>query len=108
MGDATHYELLGLHPGDGPEHVRAAYRRVSVRVHPDAGGTDALFRQVHGAYRTLADPVRRAEYDDRLRRGAAGTAGPERGPTWSTPAPPRGPAAGLDRDPGRRVTRRYR
>lgn len=93
MDGATHYELLGLDPSAGPEVVRAAYRRVSARVHPDAGGTAALFRQVHEAYATLGDPVRRAAYDDRLRPGAANAAGTDRVPPWSEPAGPCPPGA---------------
>ncbi len=50
----------------GPEELRAAFRRLSKKVHPDAGGSDVLFAQVKDAYDVLSDPVRRAEYDRSL------------------------------------------
>ena len=66
MTGATEYDILGLDPSADKAEVRAAYRRLSVRVHPDAGGTSALFHQVHTAYETLSDPLRRAAYDHYL------------------------------------------
>ena len=36
-------------------------------MHPDAGGSDALFAQVKDAYDVLSDPARRAVYDRSLR-----------------------------------------
>lgn len=33
-----HYETLELPPGAGPEAIRAAYRRLAKRYHPDASG----------------------------------------------------------------------
>ncbi len=61
--DTTYYELLGLTPSATDEEIRAAYVELAKRVHPDAGGNDALFRHVKHAYETLHDPVRRAAYD---------------------------------------------
>ncbi len=63
MVDFTYYELLRLDPAASTEEVRAAYLRISKHVHPDAGGSEALFRQVKLAYEVLSDPVRRASYD---------------------------------------------
>jgi len=60
--------------------IRAAHRKLSQRVHPDAGGTDALFRRVQVAYETLSDPERRAEYDRmRSRPGRDGGGDPSDG-----------------------------
>lgn len=66
MDVADYYDILGIDPSADPEQVRTAFRRVAAQVHPDAGGTCALFRQVHHAYETLSDPVRRAAYDEVL------------------------------------------
>ncbi len=79
MVDFTYYELLRLDPSASTEEVRAAYLRVSKQVHPDAGGSEALFRQVNLAYEVLSDPVRRAAYDrsgcvDEQASGAEGAA----------------------------------
>ena len=69
VSDADYYDILGLDPSANTDRIRAAYRQVASRVHPDAGGTGALFRQVNEAYETLSDPERRARYDDGLRSG---------------------------------------
>ncbi|MCU1363801.1 MAG: restriction endonuclease [Acidimicrobiaceae bacterium] len=63
MADTNFYELLGLQPTATPEEIRAAYRALVVRVHPDSGGNDALFRQVNRAYEVLIDSSRREAYD---------------------------------------------
>jgi curved DNA-binding protein len=67
------YEVLGVARGAGPDEIQRAYRRLARRHHPDvsaeAGAADR-FREVVAAYRVLADPKRRREYDrTRLRGG---------------------------------------
>lgn len=71
MVEDTYYEVLGVAPDATPTEIRAAYRKLSQKVHPDAGGTNALFRQIHLAYETLSDPDRRAAYDRHLASGGA-------------------------------------
>ena len=68
---STYYELLGIEPSADQEEVKAAYRTISTKVHPDVGGSAALFRQVRDAYETLSDPTLRSEYDREL-NGRAG------------------------------------
>jgi hypothetical protein len=65
------YEILDVAPDADAEELRAAFRRLSKKVHPDAGGSDALFGRVKEAYDVLSDPARRAEYDRSLRTPAA-------------------------------------
>ena len=67
MPSGSLYEILSVAPDAGAEELRAAFRRLSKKVHPDAGGSDALFAQVKDAYDVLSDPARRAEYDRSLR-----------------------------------------
>jgi len=67
MSADTHYEVLGVGADASQADIKAAYRRLSRQVHPDQGGSGALFRKVTEAYETLSDPVRRAAYDDSLR-----------------------------------------
>ena len=77
MDGDTFYDILGIGPTATAGDIRSAYRRVSGRVHPDAGGTGALFRQVHDAYVTLVDPRSWECYDARLRsHDCGGRAGP--------------------------------
>jgi restriction system protein len=61
--DRDPYEVLGVDHNATQEEVEAAYRRLIRLTHPDAGGTNLLFRQVKEAYDTLSDPTRRAEHD---------------------------------------------
>ncbi|HEY0316239.1 MAG TPA: J domain-containing protein [Sphingomonas sp.] len=42
-------DLLGIRAGAGEDEIRAAHRRLIGRVHPDAGGSDALARRVNAA-----------------------------------------------------------
>ncbi len=79
MEDVSLYELLRLDPSATPEEICEAYLRISKRVHPDAGGSEALFRQVNAAYEVLRDPVRRAHYD---RTGEVDAAAEETAPGW--------------------------
>jgi molecular chaperone HscB len=70
---ADHFQVLGLAPGYAVDlaAVEAAYKQVSRLVHPDRFATAdprarraSLARtvQLNEAWRTLRDPVRRAEY----------------------------------------------
>ncbi len=74
---ATHYELLGLTPSASPEEVRAAYRALARRYHPDTqhdvdAATAARSRQtmaaLNAAWAVLGDPARRRAYDTSLGR----------------------------------------
>ncbi|XP_047096565.1 chaperone protein dnaJ 20, chloroplastic-like [Lolium rigidum] len=72
----TFYELLGISAeGSSFEDVRAAYRRMARKYHPDVSPPDAAkehtrrFIQVQEAYETLSDPSRRSSYDQALARG---------------------------------------
>ncbi|KAL8273561.1 hypothetical protein Esti_002488 [Eimeria stiedai] len=64
------YRLLGVSPNDGPRTIRAAYLRKAKELHPDANAhcrrrhhKEKLFREATEAYRVLADPAKRREYD---------------------------------------------
>jgi len=70
----SHYSVLGVPRSESAEGIRAAFRDLVKRHHPDrAGGEDAnRFREVVEAYRVLADPVARRVYDEDLRRQQQG------------------------------------
>jgi DnaJ-class molecular chaperone len=54
------YQLLGLTNHEGQllkKHVRNAYRRQSRKLHPDSGGNDEAFKELHAAYRRVLASV---------------------------------------------------
>ncbi len=66
----THYEVLQVPENAAPETIRAAYRNLSKKHHPDAGGNRALFERVVTAHNILSDPTQRHAYDNYLYRRA--------------------------------------
>jgi DnaJ domain len=71
LGGVDYYELLEVKPGASSAEIKSAHRTLVKVMHPDAGGSQIMFRLVQEAYETLSDPDRRAAYD--LRRGSAGS-----------------------------------
>lgn len=71
----TFYDLLGISAEGSLDEVRAAYRRLALKYHPDVSPPGAAaentlrFIEVQEAYETLSDPSRRASYDRALARG---------------------------------------
>ena len=67
---STLYHILGLPRDASHEQVKAAFRALARRFHPDVNaGNDAAeqrFKEVRGAYETLADAGARAAYDRAL------------------------------------------
>ena len=62
MGDL--YGELGVATSATLEELKAAYRSLAQKHHPDKNGGDGTkFKQVKEAYEVLADPERRAAYD---------------------------------------------
>lgn len=52
-GLADAYAVLWLRPGAPPAVVRAAYRALAARHHPDAGGDPGVMRRLNAAYAAL-------------------------------------------------------
>jgi hypothetical protein len=52
--DATAYRTLHLLPSAPPELVRAAYKVLAKRCHPDAGGSTQAMQRINAAYAVLA------------------------------------------------------
>jgi hypothetical protein len=67
---ATYYDILQVSPRAALVGVRASYRRLAQKYHPDklGGNADAerVMAMLNEAYGVLSDPARRAEYDRRI------------------------------------------
>ena len=65
----AHYERLGVRPNASETEIRAAYRRLARRHHPDAQGgrPSPEMAAINEAWSVLSDPGRRAMYDAALR-----------------------------------------
>lgn len=51
--NSSEYALLGIELGATKRDIRNAYRRKARKMHPDAGGSDELFKQLQDAYHKL-------------------------------------------------------
>jgi DnaJ-class molecular chaperone len=66
---ANYYDILQVSQGAHPEGVRAAYRRLAQRYHPDkmpgnaAADAQRVMAALNEAYAVLSDPQQRARYD---------------------------------------------
>jgi hypothetical protein len=60
-----HYELLQVSRNADSETIHRVYRIMAARFHPDNPTTGHVetFLAIERAYRILADPIRRAQYD---------------------------------------------
>src|SRR5690606_14152333 len=64
------YEALGVSRTASQAQIKAAFKRMAMRYHPDRnpGNKEAeeTFKFLNEAYQTLSDPVRRSRYDSRF------------------------------------------
>lgn len=61
-----YYEILGLEKSCSVEEIRKAYRKLSLKVHPDknkAPGSEEAFKKVSKAFKCLSNDDSRTKYD---------------------------------------------
>lgn len=61
-----YYAILGVEKGSPVEEIRRAYRKLSLKVHPDknkAPGSEEAFKMVSKAFMCLSDEGSRRQYD---------------------------------------------
>ena len=68
----THYDNLKVARNAPPEVIRAAYKTLSQKFHPDRHGGDTrstqTFQLITAAYEVLSDPQRRRLHDEWIAR----------------------------------------
>lgn len=57
------YEVLSTSAGATPEEIKSAFRKASLKAHPDVGGSNEAQAKVNLAYEVLSDPVQRNAHD---------------------------------------------
>lgn len=64
---ATHYDILGINKNATLNEIKAAYKSLAKKYHPDINpNTSDLFKQINEAYSVLSDSAKRHEYDSLL------------------------------------------
>ena len=61
-----YYAVMGVERSASPEQIKAAYRKLARKYHPDVSkepDAEEKFKEVAEAYETLKDPQKRAAYD---------------------------------------------
>lgn len=86
----THYDNLKVARDAPPEVIRAAYKTLCHKFHPDRHGGSAkatqAFQLINTAYEVLSDPVRRDQHDAWISRMEAGRPvprAPAAAPSWN-------------------------
>lgn len=85
MSKRDYYTVLGVEKGASEDELKKAYRKLAMKHHPDRNPDDkeaeAKFKEAKEAYEVLADPRKRAAYDQFGHAGVdpsmRGNGGPE-------------------------------
>jgi DnaJ-class molecular chaperone len=66
------YKILGLDKNASSDEIKKAYRKLSLKFHPDKNDGDKffenMFKQIQGAYETLSHPVKKSIYDNEIKK----------------------------------------
>ena len=83
MAKRDYYDVLGVQKNSSPEQIKAAYRKLAVKHHPDKNPDDKpseeKFKEAGEAYHVLSDKERKQNYDNfghaAFENGAGGQGG---------------------------------
>jgi curved DNA-binding protein len=59
-----YYTILNIPKTASQDEIKAAYRKLSLKHHPDRGGDGEQFAKISQAYEVLSDPAKREQYDN--------------------------------------------
>jgi curved DNA-binding protein len=65
----NYYTILGVEKTASPEQIKAAYRKLASKNHPDKGGDTVRFQEIQTAYDVLSDASKRQAYDNPMTQG---------------------------------------
>jgi DnaJ-class molecular chaperone len=57
------YKILDITNNVSSDEIRKAYRKLSLKHHPDRGGNEEEFKKLNRAFEILGDPLKKREYD---------------------------------------------
>lgn len=72
MAQKNYYDVLGVDKNASPQDIKKAFRKLSLKYHPDKQKTDDpkklkeaedKFKEINEAYQVLSDPDKKAHYD---------------------------------------------
>lgn len=66
MANKDYYDILGVSRDASEKDIKAAYRKLSKKYHPDLNqdaGAEAKFKNISEAFEVLTDPQKRSNYD---------------------------------------------
>ncbi|GFM82964.1 curved DNA-binding protein [Pseudomonas cichorii] len=75
MDFKDYYKILGVEPTVDDKALKAAYRKLARKYHPDVSreaGAEEKFKEASEAYEVLSSPDKRAEYDELRKYGRQG------------------------------------
>jgi len=57
------YKILNIEKNSSQDQIRKAFRKLSLKHHPDRGGNEEEFKKINRAFQILGDPIKKKEYD---------------------------------------------
>lgn len=57
------YKILNVDKTASQDNIRKAFRKLSLKHHPDRGGNEEEFKKINRAFQVLSDPIKKKDYD---------------------------------------------